>query len=216
MSKTVIISGGTLDEGFVEQVLKENEGACIIGVDKGLEYLYRHQIMPQYIVGDFDSIDREIIDYYRKETNVPVREYNPIKDASDTEIAIRLGITLRSSEIIVLGATGGRIDHLWANIQSLTVASHAGVDAYILDNRNKIWVTEKACKIKKEKAFGKYISVFSLSGEVFDFSLRGTKWPLSHHILKPNDSLTVSNQFAEDVVEIDFLNGTVVVMETRD
>ena len=65
MSKTVIISGGTIDEGFVEKVLAENPEAYIIGVDKGLEYLYNHQIEPQYIVGDFDSIDSKVIDYYR-------------------------------------------------------------------------------------------------------------------------------------------------------
>lgn len=106
MSKTVIISGGTIDEGFVEKVLAENPEAYIIGVDKGLEYLYNHQIEPQYIVGDFDSIDSKVIDYYRNETNIPIREYNPVKDATDTEIALRLGITLGSKEMILLGATG--------------------------------------------------------------------------------------------------------------
>lgn len=216
MSKTVIISGGVLDEGFVEKVLEKNEGASIIGVDRGVEYLYHHQIMPQYIVGDFDSIDSEIISYYRNETNVPIREYNPIKDATDTEIAIRLGITLGSSEIIILGATGGRIDHLWANIQTLSVACRAGVDAYILDTRNKIRVIDKPCILKKSEAYGPFLSVFTLDGEVFDFNLKGTKWPLVHHTLKPCDSLTVSNRFEKDEVEIDFSTGTLVVMETRD
>ena len=74
MSKTVIISGGMLDEGFAEKVLEANPEAYIIAVDKGLEYLYNHKIEPQYIVGDFDSIDPKVIDYYRKETNIPIRE----------------------------------------------------------------------------------------------------------------------------------------------
>lgn len=216
MSRTVIISGGSLDEGFAEKVLKENEGACIIGVDRGVNYLYRHQIIPQYIVGDFDSIDSEIIEYYRTETNVPIREYNPIKDASDTEIAIRLGVTLGSKEIIVLGATGGRVDHLWANIQTLAVACKAGVKAYILDKRDKIWVTDEPCELRKSEAYGPYLSVFSLNGEVYDFNLRGTRWPLIHHTLKPCDSLTVSNQFQEDKVQIDFPDGLLVIMQTRD
>ena len=45
MSKAIIISGGELEEGFVETVLSENEGASIVGVDKGVEYLYHHQII---------------------------------------------------------------------------------------------------------------------------------------------------------------------------
>ena len=84
MSKAIIISGGELEEGFVEKVLSENEGASIVGVDRGVEYLYHHQIKPNYIVGDFDSIAPEIIKYYKTETNVAIREYNPVKDESDT------------------------------------------------------------------------------------------------------------------------------------
>lgn len=216
MNRTVIISGGVLNEEFAEKVLAENEGAYIIGVDKGVEFLYRNEILPQYIVGDFDSIDSEIIDYYRNETQVSIREYNPIKDATDTEIAIRLALTLGSAEILILGATGGRIDHLWANIQTLSVACRAGADAYILDERNKIRVIDKPCVLKKSEAYGPFLSVFTLTGEIFDFNLSGTKWPLSHHTLKPCDSLTVSNRFEEEEVGIDFADGLLVVMETKD
>ncbi len=216
MSKAVIISGGALDEGFAEEIMAQNEGACVIGVDKGLEFLYRRGILPQYIVGDFDSIDPEVISYYRNETHVSIREYNPIKDASDTEIAIRLAMTLGSSEMLILGATGGRVDHLWANIQTLAVACEAGVKAWILDPRDKIWVTNKPCSLKKSEAFGPYLSIFPLNGEVFDFNLTGTKWPLRHHTLKPCDSLTVSNEFAEEEVKIDFSEGMLVIMQTRD
>ena len=216
MSKTVIISGGMLDEGFTEKVLEANPEAYIIAVDKGLGYLYNHKIEPQYIVGDFDSIDPKVIDYYRKETNIPIREYNPVKDATDTEIALRLGITLGSKEMILLGATGGRIDHLWANVQTLSVACDAGVNACILDEKNKIWVTNKSCVLKKSEAYGPYLSVFSLEGEIYDFSLEGTKWPLNHHDLMPCDSLTVSNQFVDDEVKISFVNGRIVIMETKD
>ena len=90
MSKRiVIVSGGELDEALTCEILGEDENSFIIGVDKGVEFLYHHQIMPSYIVGDFDSASSEIRDYYREETDVPIREYNPVKDASDTEIAIR-------------------------------------------------------------------------------------------------------------------------------
>ena len=50
----------------------------------------------------------------------------------------------------------------------------------------------------------------------YDFNLTGTKWPLSHHDLMPCDSLTVSNQFEAEEVKIDFGNGRIVIMETRD
>lgn len=57
----------------------------------------------------FRQCKKEIGDYYRNETNVPIREFNPVKDASDTEIAIRLAMTLGAKEILILGATGGEL-----------------------------------------------------------------------------------------------------------
>lgn len=136
--KIVIISGGELEEEFVLSILEKEENQYVIGVDKGMEFLYSHQILPNYIVGDFDSVKKEIGDYYRNETNVPIREFNPVKDASDTEIAIRLAMTLGAGEILILGATGGRIDHLWANVQSLAIPFKAGINAVIMDRQNKI------------------------------------------------------------------------------
>lgn len=212
----MIVCGGMLEEGFVEENLAKNEGVTIIGVDKGVEYLYHHGILPQYIVGDFDSAESEIIQYYKTQTSVSIRELDSMKDETDTEVAIRLALTLGSQEIWLLGATGGRIDHLWANIQTLSIACKANVKAYILDRKNRIQVIDKPCELKKSEAYGKYLSVFSLNGEIFDFSMTGTKWPLEHHLLKPTDSLTVSNEYEEETVKIHFLEGLLIIMETRD
>lgn len=213
--KIVIVSGGELNEAFTLSVLKQDTG-CIIGVDRGMEFLYHHKIMPSYIVGDFDSVDKEIAEYYRKETDVPIREFNPVKDASDTEIAIRLAMALGCKEMIILGATGGRIDHLWANIQSLAIPFQAGVDAQILDPQNRIRLIGKDTILKKEDAYGPFFSVFPLGAEVYHFNIEGAKYPLEDHTLSPYDSLCVSNQWKEDEVAIRFMNGIVILMETRD
>ena len=217
MSKrAVIISGGTLYEELIEKTIRECEDPCIIGVDKGVEFLYRHNIRPSYIVGDFDSLSHEIVDYYKNETHVSVREFNPVKDASDTEIAVRLAITLGCHEMVILGATGSRVDHLWANIQTLTIPFKAGVDAVILDPQNRIRLIGGETHLKKEEAFGDYFSVFPLGEVVYGFNIRGAKYPLTEHTLTPYDSLCVSNQIEGDEVVIDFVSGIVILMETRD
>lgn len=217
MSKcAIIVTGGMLEEEVVFETLDKVENPWIIGVDKGVEFLYRHNINPNYIVGDFDSLPKEIVDYYRYETNVPIREYNPVKDASDTEIAVRFGMTLGCSKLVILGATGGRIDHLWANVQTLMIPFKAGVEAVILDSQNRIRLIGGETHLKKEDAYGKYFSVFPLGQEVHEFSITGAKYPLHQHTLTPHDSLCVSNQISEDEVVIDFTTGTVILMETKD
>lgn len=214
--KTVIVSGGMLEEDFVLPILKSEETEFVIGVDKGLEFLYKHEIKPDYIVGDFDSVSRELVDYYREELNVPIREFNPVKDASDTEIALRLCLGLNRKSILILGGTGNRIDHLWANVQCLQIALQAGADARIVDSHNQIWLLDSDITLKKSEAFGPYFSLFPLEMPVDELSIRGAKYPLQNHFLKPSDSLCVSNEFAEDEVTISFVYGKVILMETRD
>ena len=43
--RTVIVSGGMLEEDFVLSILESEETEFIIGVDKGLRFLYQHQIL---------------------------------------------------------------------------------------------------------------------------------------------------------------------------
>lgn len=217
MSKrTVIVSGGMLEKDFALPILKSEDTEFVIGVDRGLEFLYQNGIRPDYIVGDFDSASRELVDYYREEVNVPIKEFNPVKDASDTEIALRHCLAMRRKEIWILGGTGTRLDHVWANIQCLQIAAEAGADAVLLDSHNRIRLLEEGVRLRREDAFGQYFSLFPLGVPVEELSITGAKYPLKNHLLKPCDSLCVSNEFAEDEVEISFVYGKVILMETRD
>lgn len=212
----VIISGGSIDDAFALEQIQRIQPEMIIGVDSGLNFLYRNQIMPTHIVGDFDSVDPEIIAYYKNKTNVPIREFNPVKDASDTEIALKLAIELGAECVWILGGTGTRLDHVMANIQMLKIALDAGVKAYVLDEYNRISLIGKETVLAREEAYGPYFSVFPLGGLVKGFSIRGAKYPLENHVLSPYDSLCVSNQYLEDKVEISFPEGIIILMETRD
>lgn len=214
--RTVIVSGGILESDFVLPILESEETEFIIGVDRGLVFLYDHGIKPDYIVGDFDSVPHELVNYYREKLNVPIREFNPVKDASDTEIALRLCLRLNRKKIWILGGTGSRIDHLWANVQCLQIALEAGADAWILDRYNRIRLINKTTVLRKEEAFGPYFSLFPLELPVDDLSISGAKYPLKNHFLRPSDSLCVSNEFDEDEVTISLAYGKVILMETRD
>lgn len=212
----VIISGGTINSDFAFKQLEQLNPEIIIGVDRGLEFLYENGVMPTHIVGDFDSVEASVIEYYKKNTTVPVRQFDPVKDATDTEIAIRLAIELGVKELYIFGATGSRLDHVWGNVQTLKVANDAGVKAYILDAHNRISLIEKEILLSKENAFGTFFSVFPLGGNVEKFSIIGAKYPLFNHTLSPYDSLCVSNEVQEDEVKITFPQGLVILMETKE
>ena len=147
---------------------------------------------------------------------MPIREFHPVKDASDTEIAVRLGITLGCEKLIILGATGGRLDHLWANVQTLSIPFRAGVDAVILDPQNRIRLIGGETHLRRDTSYGTYFSVFPLGEPIYNFNISGAKYPLKNHTLTPYDSLCVSNEIAKEEAVIDFPGGTVILMETKD
>ena len=101
---TLIISGGNIDTEFLNKTINNFSYDNIIAVDKGLESLYLLKILPNHIVGDFDSANKNIINFYN-DKGIPIHQYNPEKDYTDTDIAIKLAISLNSSNITIIGAT---------------------------------------------------------------------------------------------------------------
>ena len=55
MIDTIIVSGGNIHSDFALDFLKKNE-ACLIAADKGLEFFLEHQLLPDAVIGDFDSL----------------------------------------------------------------------------------------------------------------------------------------------------------------
>ena len=165
--RTVIITGGNIERDFALSFLKQWHPSCLLAVDGGLAFCYENRLRPDCIIGDFDSVDPEVIRWYRGQGEIPIREYNPVKDATDTCIALDYALEQGSSEIAILGGTGTRLDHVLCNIQILKRAYVKGVSAFLLDPHNRISLpVGKAFTIRKEEQYGSYVSFFPLGEEV--------------------------------------------------
>ena len=149
MKRAVIISGGKIQTDFALAFLRTQTWNYVIGADKGVIFCHKNQIMPTHIVGDFDSAGETEYEYFQKNTDVPIKRLNPVKDYTDTDVALRLALELGAEEITILGGTGARIDHTAANVRILFLALQKGVRAYLLDEHNKMWLTDHAVSIKK-------------------------------------------------------------------
>lgn len=86
---TLILAGGNLSLPFLENVIKEHAGATIIAADRGLEACMKLQIEPDYVIGDFDSLDEQVKDAFLADRR-NVTKLNPIKDDTDSEAALHL------------------------------------------------------------------------------------------------------------------------------
>ena len=214
---TVLICGGEINDEFSLVCLKQIKPDCIIGVDNGLEFCYRNHVIPDWILGDFDSISKEVIDWYREQQEIPIRQYKPEKDDTDTRLGMELALKLGSDKIFLLGATGGRLDHYMGNLQSLLITARKEKEGWILDEQNAITVRKagKIC-IHKEEQFGKYVSFFSMGDEVTGLSLTGFQYPLDGYTLKNSDGIAVSNQLSDDCGIIEFETGYLMMVLSKD
>ena len=85
--RALIVAGGNAPS----KALLVKEAAIadyIIGVDKGIEYLYENNIKPNIILGDFDSINPSLLKDI-KEIVTEVLTFPEEKDFTDSQLALK-------------------------------------------------------------------------------------------------------------------------------
>lgn len=219
MKDTIIVSGGNIHKDFALDFLKKNktENTCLIAADRGVEFFMGTELEPDVAVGDFDSLSAEGAKYMETLKHTEIRRLKPEKDDSDTQSAANYAIEQGTERIVILGATGNRIDHLMANFGLLMLGKTKQVQIVLVDAYNYMSLIESGTILKKEEQFGKYVSFFPIEGEVTGLTLKGFKYPLNSYTLKVEDSgLTVSNEISDPEAEVTFETGKLLMIMSRD
>lgn len=220
MKKTVIVTGGGLSIDFVRESLLSYKPQLIIASDRGIMALYELDILPDYLVGDFDSGEEGVISYYRSlfaaEGRPIIRGFSSEKDETDTDLALSLAISLGSSEILILGATGTRLDHTMANVGLLAKALEAGVSCFLADPYNVISLHDESFVMKKRSFPHPFFSFLAFGGMVKGLSIKGAKYELSDAFLNPASNLCISNEFLDNDVSVTLKEGRLLLFRTAD
>ena len=211
--KIVIVSGGTApSHDLIEKELKDS--SFLICADSGGDCLYEYNIIPNFLMGDFDSISKEALSFFSKDENCIIATYPKDKDFTDTELVLNKARELGANEIVFLGCTGTRIDHLMGNIGMLLKCLKLNVKASIKDDHNIIEITDKPIKIKKEK--GTTFSLQAYCDKVQDLNIKGAKYELNHYDLILGEPRTISNEFLDRDIDIDFKSGILLIFYSKD
>lgn len=218
----MIISGGNCNQELTKELLEKNQIDTVIAVDGGLKICDEIGRIPEYIVGDFDTIEADIIQKYRdmvdsKAVNAPeILSFNPEKDDTDTEIAIHLCIKLGAQTVTIVGGTGTRLDHTFANVHLLKKFLDAGIKAAIYDKNNKIYLIDHRLELLKENLYGKYFSMLPFTEQVMGITLEGFKYPLCKKDISFGTSLCISNEVEKATATVEFTHGILIIFESLD
>lgn len=216
MKSCLIITGGKLDLAFAASFCRCHTFDLVIAADSGLEAAKELGLIPHMAVGDFDSVSPSVLEEFKKIPYLVWDVHDARKDETDTELALRKAMAYGCSQITVLGATGGRFDHMLANVFLLYGCLKQGVEACILDRQNKIYVIDESHTFYRNRLWGKYISFLPLLGEIKGITLTGFSYPLDDYDLDVASSRCISNELSEETGTITFREGAAICVESKD
>ncbi|MBC7961079.1 MAG: thiamine diphosphokinase [Vallitaleaceae bacterium] len=212
--KVMILSGGNLQTDFLKKQITTYRADKILCADGGAQPLFEAKIIPDVLLGDFDSISSEVFNFFINQ-GVKVVRFNCEKDQTDTEIALDYAINLGATDIVLLGGTGTRLDHTLANIMILEKYCRLAI-CKIIDPHNEIEVLQGIQTTQFEKQNFKYISLIPLSKKVLGVTTQGLKYPLKDATLLRKESFGISNEIIEDPCTLQMSKGTMVVIRSCD
>ncbi len=204
--RCVIIGGGDCSAEILKNNIHSDD--FVICADGGFDIANECGIIPDLLIGDFDSI-KAIPENLNKIT-LPVE-----KDVTDSVAAYNEGVERGFEKFVMFGGTGGRFEHTFANISLVASASKLGFDIKIIDEKHIFRsITNSSIKIKRKD--NQQVSVFAYGDCAFGVTLKGFHYPLWDYTLDPfNGALGTSNDIIEDYGEISVLNGTLIIIETE-
>ncbi|MBP0965908.1 MAG: thiamine diphosphokinase [Oscillospiraceae bacterium] len=206
MSKRCFIFGGYPCNSTFDFSLSDND--MVICADGGVLLAERLGVQPKFAVGDFDTISV-------KDCCGKVECYPPEKDDTDMMIAVKTGFRLGYKDFVIFGGIGGRLDHTFANIQTLNYIADNGGRGLLLSDNEAVTVQLPEIAVYYKEDYH-YISVFSLTETCEGVYLKGLKYPLENAVLTAEFPLGISNEFLTDSCCIELKKGRLLVIRAKN
>lgn len=210
--RCIIISGGELEaDPFYYRVLAEAN--FVICADGGARNAKKLGIVPQIVLGDFDTLTSlELAELER--SGARIIRYPRDKDYTDTHLALLKALEMAFSDIVILGALGGRFDHTLANVMLLALPQAGEAQIRIMDPRQELFLVKKEASLKGIK--GETISLLPMSSQVCGIKTRGLGYEVPGGILSMGIPIGVSNYFQEEKAVIEIAQGLLLVVRVRE
>ena len=205
----LLIAGGViLDYSREKKYLPQSP--FVICADGGYDHLKGFGFDCDVVIGDMDSITTPIVD------GVTRMQAAQEKDETDTRLALDYLIERGYTDITMVGAMGGRCDHLFANIMLLEYAMHRGAHLRIIDGNTIILLTLGLATVNVRGTKDDLLSLFSLTENIENVVTENLHYPLYGETLTRMDSLGISNIMLGERVSVRFDTGKMLIMHTAN
>jgi thiamine pyrophosphokinase len=181
----VIIGGAKIgDYDAIGRFLRPGDFFCYC--DSGLFHRDRLGAAPDLIVGDFDS-------HPRPDLPVETITLPTDKDDTDTFYAAGEGLVRGYEDFLLLGVTGGRLDHTLGNLSILLRLDTLGKRGKIVDDYSEAEVVSGRLTACIPDSFA-FFSLLNISGAARGIRVRDAKYPLENAEIGCDYPYGVSNE----------------------
>lgn len=195
--------------------IRPDDWAFIAAADRGAQHALEQGVLPDWVVGDFDSLPEHMCQSLRS-AGVPIEQLPVDKDLTDGEAALKRAMTSGVETVVLAGGLGGRFDHTLGNVLLLTHLYDAGLFGWVTDGRQRLFLLRDSLKapLTIHGEPGDQLSIIPLSLTVEGLTLRGVQWPLRDDTLSFASTRSLSNEFMDHLATLSVRSGLALVAIT--
>ncbi|MBE6552881.1 MAG: thiamine diphosphokinase [Ruminococcaceae bacterium] len=206
--KAFIYTGGKIHPALVTEAPKE--GDLVLAADSGYTNARALGVMPQILLGDFDSLGEENLPDNVELIRVPAE-----KDDTDTQLAVRTALERGANELVIIGGLEGRLDHTLSSVAILEYLDKNHIHALMTSGKNRVRFLRNNSTLIARSAY-RYLSLIAADPIVKGVTLDGCKYPLKNARLSRTFQYAVSNEIIGNCAFLDVRRGGVWIIESID
>jgi thiamine pyrophosphokinase len=189
--RAVIFANGVLNDPEAAKAMLQ-AGDVIIAADGGALHCRRLGLLPQVLIGDFDSLDAQELAGLQAAGSETIR-HPARKDYTDLELALIYARDRGMDEILVMGALGARWDQTLANLLLPATQALASLRISLVDGPQEILLLRGGSHLEVRGRPGDLVSLIPLGGDASGVITRGLEYPLEDEMLPFGGTRGISN-----------------------
>jgi thiamine pyrophosphokinase len=209
MRVVIFVNGVIADPARVRRWLRDDD--FVIAADGGARHALSLGRTPRALVGDLDSLTPDEVAALEA-AGAQVERHPVAKDKTDLELALDRALAEGATEILLVGALGGRLDQTLANV--LLMAQRPWpVPIRLVDAHEIASVIRGGETLTLAAASGSTVSLLPLSAEVTGITYTGMLYPLDNATLGLGSTRGVSNEVVRHPATVAVGSGIALVIQ---
>lgn len=209
----IIIANGNLD-AIDQTVLQEQHGDLLIAADGGATHCLAMGLMPDIVVGDFDSLSKKDLARLRAQ-GVQFERHPARKDFTDLELALYTAVKRGAAEVLIFAGLGDRWDMNLANLMLLANPEFTSASLELIAGSQRVRLVRPGQPLQMQGTPGDTLSLVPLCGNVSGVTTTGLEYSLKDEQLAFGATRGVSNVLVDTQIRVELSQGELLCIHIQ-